>query len=83
MHFIPYQTFGRERKQGELDGRCKTSRIGDVVCLDNLVPGAFAQPVDEMPACMVSIQPEVVAEIDYPAVGADIVGIDELSRNAV
>ena len=78
VHLVVDEPAGCKREQGKLDGRGEAARIGYVVGFDNLVPGAFAQPVYEMPACIVPVQTEVVAEVDYPAVAADIVSAYDL-----
>ena len=83
MYFVIYQTGACKWQQCELYGRGKASRVGDVVRIAYPVPGGFAQSVDKMPSCMVPVDSEVIPEVYYPAVGADVMAFQKLPGDSV
>ena len=79
MYLVVNQAIGCKRKRRQLDSCRKTPRISDVVRLSYLFPRTFAKPVYEMSSCVVSVQPEIISQIDDPAVRAYLMRVHELT----
>lgn len=78
MDFVLNQPGLCQGEGGKLYGGCKASRIGYVVSLAYFVLCTLAQSVYEIPAGIFAVQPEIVAEVNYPAVTAYVMVVNEL-----
>ena len=51
--------------------------------LAHLLAGTFAKAIDELPAGILPVKSEIIAEVYDPAVGTDLMRIDELTGYAM
>ena len=79
MYFVVDQSRICERKYCQLYSCCEAARIGNVMSLSYFFPCAFAQAIDESASRIIPVKSEIVAEVDDPAFGFDVVGVCEFS----
>ena len=78
VNLIIDETCGSQRQRCQLDRRSKTAGIRHVVSHADFLPRAFAQAIHEMPSGIISVEPEVIAQIYDPAIRTDLMTVHKL-----
>ena len=79
MNLVLYQSCICQRKCRKLDGSREASRVCYIMSLAYVFACALAQTIYEFPSCIISVQPEIVSQVDYPALRLDVVRVHELT----
>ena len=79
VNLINDESCGSQRKSRKLDGSRKATWICHVVCFLDLLACALTETIHEIASGIISIKSEIISEVDYPALGLDVVCIHELA----